>query len=331
MSNRYWFSPGPVPVDEQVKIEWSHRSPQFVGAYRAVILGLNQMIPGNTVLIQGSASAAIESVLDALELVHKNVIVVNTGAFAQRVVERLNRTGFPVLQVDSVTKAKDELMKLPGQYDAVYMVQFETSNSSFNDCDSLVEICNRFAVLSIVDAVSAFPYYTPPKADVVILSSSKQLRGLPVMGIVNFRSEVRKKFRSTGSYLDLVKAIEYAEDGQTPHTSLIPQVVSLGNSLKNRLWERCVSEIDYNCEALTEQLEDYIIGEREAPVLTFEVKNVSRVVAELMKDGLEVYYNPAYSGSRFQVSMFNYGVQLPYELLNEALLNMEDHVEGNLL
>src|SRR5208283_5137394 len=102
---RYWFAPGPVPVEETIKIEYSHRSRQFSNLYRSTVAMLEDWTKREVVLIQGSASAAIESVLDALGLVHKRVLVVNTGAFAQRVVDRLNRSGFPVIEARSMLEA----------------------------------------------------------------------------------------------------------------------------------------------------------------------------------------------------------------------------------
>lgn len=318
---RYWFAPGPVPMAETIRIEYSHRSSDFVQLYLSTVAMLEDWTKRKVVLIQGSASAAIESVLEGMGLAHKRVLVVNNGSFAQRVVDRLNRIGFSVDETETVAVAFNLLLDTTA-YQAVYVVQFETSNSTLNQTDELGALCRTQNIPLIVDAVSAFPYYNfPGTADVTILSSSKQLRGLPVLGIVAYREELEEGFEKTNSYLDLSKAIEYGKKGQTPHTSLIPQVHSLWKSLIEKSWEPYVSNIGMNAMTVGEQLDDVLVGEKVAPVLTIQTKDANEVVRRLSRLGLDVYYNPAYSGNRIQVSCFNYGT-LPYDELNEALLGL---------
>lgn len=327
---KYCFAPGPVPVEETIKITYSHRSKDFIQLYLATVAMLEDWTKRKVVLIQGSASAAIESVLDSMHLENGRVLVLNNGSFAQRVVDKLNRVGNLVVEAPTCEKAIDVLLAEERPfYQAVYAVQFETSNSTYNYLDALGALCNVQKVPFIVDAVSAFPYYSfPDLADVVILSSSKQLRGLPVLGIVSYKEEIESKFENAGGYLNLKKAIEYGKKGQTPHTSLIPQIYSLWISLVQDAWKPLVESIEGNVSVLTEQLEDNIIGEKIAPVITFQTKNVEEVIKKLSEVGLDVYYNSAYSGHRIQVSCFNYGWSVPYEELNEALIELK---EGGLL
>lgn len=328
---RYFFAPGPVPMEETIKIDWSHRSPQFSKIFLDTKDMLEEMVGMRVAIIQGSASAAIESVLEGLGLVPKRVLVLNNGAFAQRVVDRLNRQGFSVKEAKTVEEAIAELegndspeAYFHAVYAAVYAVQFETSNSIYNDLQGLSRICKTNELLFIVDAVSAFPFYCPPEADVLVLSSSKQLRGLPVLGIVAYRDEMELRFEKTGGYLCLKKAIEYGKSGQTPHTSLIPQVLSLWDSLKCKSWKPYVRRIKDNAKILTQGLEEMVIGEKVAPVITLEMRQVDIALQHLQKRGLDVYYNATYSGHRIQVSCFNYKEAAPYVQLNDALDELEN-------
>lgn len=323
---RLWFAPGPVPTEELIRIEYSHRSKEFSQLYLSTIAMLEDWTKRKIVLIQGSASAAIESVLDSLKLDTGRVLLLNNGSFAQRIADRLNRVGELVVEVSTWEKALEVLhSKKAPVYHSVYAVQFETSNSTLNCLDELGECCNARGVPFIVDAVSSFPFYpVPESADIAILSSSKQLRGLPVIGIVAYKKDMEKQFENVGGYLNLKKAIEYGKKGQTPHTSLIPQIYSLWRSLTNESWKPFVSSISINACSVSEHLEDALIGELIAPVLTFQTKNVDAVVAKLKEEEIEVYYNSMYSGSKVQVSCFSYMDVEPYRKLNEELLGCRE-------
>jgi aspartate aminotransferase-like enzyme len=315
---RYWFAPGPVPTEENIKIEYSHRSSQFAKLVFDLRCMLEFSLDRKVAFIQGSASAAIESVLGALWLDTERALVIQNGVFSRRV-------GKQIPQADGVSSIEAALKLDLSIYRAVYVVQFETGDSKLNDLEVLAKVCRSKNVLLVVDAVSSYPFYLPPPtADIVILSSSKQLRGLPVMGIVAYKPERLEDFCETHDHLSLRSAISYGDKGETPHTSLMPQMLSLHDSLRKHKWKPGVAAIEQNARTVTDGLESSLIGEVVAPVVTF-FTNTPAVLSEFLEQqGLEVYWNASYMADRIQVSCYNYSEVKPYEELNEALLEARD-------
>ncbi len=321
----YFFAPGPVPTKENVTIDFSHRSNEFAKIIFDLRCMLEFDLDKQVALIQGSASAAIESVIKALRLQHRNVLVIMNGTFSSRVYDLLKYYGKvdvvpDVGHINILTAAK------LSNYAAVYVVQFETGSSKLTELEELSRLCKNSGTWLIVDAVSGFPYYRPPKeADVVILSSSKQLRGLPVMGMVAYSQKIKEHLLDSEDYLSLVNAIKYGDKGQTPNTSLMPQILSLWSSLKYKTWKAGVDAIGENAETVADGLTDFLIGETIAPVLTFKTKRPADL-AKVLEEGyeLQVYFNPSYMTDRIQVSCYNYSQPVPYEELNEALHEAAD-------
>ena len=101
--------------------------------------------------------------------------------------------------------------------------------------------------------------------------------------------------------------IKYAKNQQTPSTSLIPQFISLDNSLDNMITK---SQITENCD---------IFGTISKPVLTFKTKNINKLFEIFKKYNIEVYFNPSYMVNTFQISMFNYKNKLYYEMVKEIM------------
>jgi aspartate aminotransferase-like enzyme len=163
--------------------------------------------------------------------------------------------------------------------------------------------------LVMVDAVSSLGYYHLPDADAIVTSSAKILGGLPVMGIVIVKKDLLNDGHwSYGGpyYLDLRRYVDSAKNGQTPHTSLLPQLISLNNALNNTIApETIMRHSQYTANHLT-KLER--IGDCPAPVLTFKFPksvNPKKIYNRLLDYGIEVYMNPLYHKDQFQISCFS--------------------------
>lgn len=281
------FSPGPVPTEEIIKINFSHRSDEFKKLYKQTKDKLRLMlnIPDeyNILFIQGSGTSAIETVLSSLDS-QLYPYVVKSGIFGERADIIANRY--------SIASYYSNI----GKY--LYYCQFETSQSQYTNLDNMYDKYD----LVIVDSVSSLGFYDLPKADIIIGSSSKILGGLPVMGIVLYNKKAEGYFRNKGDYLNIIKYIEYDKSNQTPHTSLIPQILSLNNSLGKLITKQ---EIERNCHVF-EGLKEYIVGDNICPVLILKIPNTTQLIQYLINNNIEVYYNPSYMKDYFQISMFNY-------------------------
>lgn len=294
------FSPGPIPMKQNITIDFSHRSKEFHYLYKKTKQKLRKKLKigkeWNILFVQGSGTSAIETVLSSLKDVKVNIYSVGTFGERARSIYKYYRT-------------------YRNTYNANYYVLFETSKSMYCKFKSGDD---KYSNLDIIDMVSALGYYNIPKhADIVISSSSKILGGLPVMGIILYKSRVLKFLNGRGDYLNINKLIEYDRKNQTPHTSLIPQIYSLYKSLDNLISKR---QIDNNCKALKPMKgKTKYIGLEICPVITLTTPNLKKVMKELIKNNIEVYFNPAYMKDYFQISMFNYKNTLYYELIRDIL------------
>jgi len=119
---------------------------------------------------------------------------------------------------------------LLGQNVNDYKFSLEKNQVSFVDLLRMVEETKG---LENLDFITAGPRNTSKELFTFIASSSKILTGFPVLGIVLYNKRAEKYFRDKGDYLNIMKYIKYGEKNQTPHTSLIPQFISLNKNLDN--------------------------------------------------------------------------------------------------
>ncbi len=333
------YSPALVKTDDVAyTIDYSHRSEEFKQMYKDTVRRLQSLIYSytraersskergavNIVFIQGSASAAIEAALSSVMHKYKLIGVVVNGVFGQRAAAMARRyfgdNVYEYKRVHDLIRAV-----LHGYVNMAYVTQFETSTSIHNDVSELQKVCEENDVPLIIDAVSAFPYYTfPYQAEAVILSSSKQIGGMPVMGIVAYKDRFvgRLKEDNEGAeYLSLLRYKGSAGNSQTPHTSLIPQMQSLNLELATQQYKRRVALIDQACTLLLCDIHVGVIGHTPAPVLTIKVKNMKMLQELLGIFNIELYYNKVYmeKDEVIQIGCFGYDDIKYYEYLAMVL------------
>ncbi len=327
---RRLFSPGPVSVPYSTELTYSHRSPEFESLYGEVRSRLLSMSGfRNVVFTQGSASSAVETVFCSVLQPSSRLLMLVNGEFGRRAA---HVAGLYTNCVTEVTSIESLLNKLKTQdFDFCYVVQFETSLSVYNELHEVETLCQLRQVNLIVDAVSAYPFYALPRARFAITSSSKQLRGLPAMGLIFYDSVEDLQLLERASYLNLKKYIEYGFKNQTPHTSLIPQFESLSQSLSTFDIESHRRSVCDNALALTHGLMDYVVNEPICPVVTFAVKDVEAIVQALSAEGICAYFNQFYMSAFIQIGCFNYDSTDAYVALNRSLFALKHLLRATAL
>lgn len=301
------YSPGPIPQKIELDISFSHRSPEFKQLYKDTKRKLRERfnIPDkyNILFTQGSGTSAIETVLSCLVGFPRWH---STGIFTERAI-----------------KIADSYMRpdYVGNRVYHYYTQFETARSSYfcpdYRLDEDIAQVDPDGTL-VVDCVSGFGFYPlPDAANVIIASSSKILGGLPVMGIILYDTKAYARFDHRGDYLNILNYINHDKKNETPHTSLIPQLISLNKALNDII---SPSQIEENCRALHSERFEYI-GEKVAPVISIKVSDPIEWVGKFRKYNAEIYFNPNYMKDYFQVSMFNYRDPIYYQFIREVLEN----------
>ena len=233
------FSPGPVLKDSRVVIDMHHRSSEF----SKIVKQKSDLIRDrffnsdyDILFTQGSGTSAIESAVTNFFV--GKVLILNNGVFSQRICKILTSHNIVYDEVSTVEECYELL--LGNSYQTFIGVLFETSKSKFNDLYELIFLCSRKGVRTIVDMVSALGFYDVPNADVIASSTSKIIGSLPVMGLLGFKHSIKPK--SHGYYLDVTRYIESMLEGQTPNTTLMPQVFSIS---EDSIYPKC--DIERNC------------------------------------------------------------------------------------
>lgn len=311
ISEKKLYSPGPVPISSSIVIDSSHRSSEFKDLIKRKASNLIRRLNKrqySMVFIQGSGSSAIESVLSSLQ--DSNVLCFVNGSFG----ERMTQIASYYHSVVHIETNKNSIRKRleTGYYNIFCYVAFETSKSVYNDLKDMIYYCRKKNILTVIDAVSAFGFYNLPSADFIITSSSKIIGGIPVLGIVFYKNNIKKFLVNRGDYLSLLKYIKSFERYETPHTSLIPQLISIPDRVSIGREEIRNNSLVL-CNIMNKNIE--VEGERICPVKTFRCKNIKKILNRFREFNIEVYFNPVYMTNYFQVSMFNYSDPNYYKLL----------------
>lgn len=315
------FSPGPLPYNKKIKIDFSHRSSKFEDLYEDVKSKLKikfNLVGRDLLFIQGSGTASVECVISSLVNKSKKILILVNGNFGKNMSEILLKYGSKrnIKIVDNITKCQ-ELLKI-NNYDMFFSVQFETSRSIYNDLERCLEYCSKKNILSVIDCISSMGYYELPNADIICSSSSKILGGLPSMGIIIYDRLIYSllhECKANTYYLDIKRYLDYDETSRTPHTSLLPQFISLNNEINNSITP---FQIQNNCK----YFENFpkAIGEDVAPVISLRFfGDVEKFKKQILEEyNIELYYNN-YMKNYFQISMFSYKDEKVYKKLSKIL------------
>ncbi len=255
---------GPVNVSPAVKqsliySEIGHRELEFSDLYKEVRGKLLKVFKANSeeyssFVVGGSGTAAIESVLSATVHDGRKMLVVNNGAFGDRMAEICQIYGISTLKTGCQwggypkLEGIEKLLMQEPEIEAVSMVFMETSTGMVNPVREVGGLCKKYNKMFIVDAVSGLAgdplNVHESNIDFCISNTNKGLSGLPVISFVCARKNAVEKVRDIpprNFYLSMLKHYDYAESpnhpNQTPTTPQIPLFYMLNQALDELLEE----------------------------------------------------------------------------------------------
>ena len=196
------FTPGPLTTSESVR----HAAGVDLGSRSAPALELTswlrsaiERIAGcggrySAVPLQGSGTFAVEAMLCSMLDNDDHVLIIENGAYSQRMVEicRLHRIRHSVVASDhhrqfDLTEIEESLSKLE-HVTHIAAVHFETALGVLNDINGLTNLASRYGCRVLVDVISTFGAYpfdfSNQSIAAVALSSNKCLHGLPGLAFV---------------------------------------------------------------------------------------------------------------------------------------------------
>jgi len=231
------LNPGPVTMTEGVHKALTahdvcHREPEFkalVGRVRekiTAIYGTSQYTP---VLLGGSGTAAVETMLALVPRDSTSSLVVANGVYGERMAAMLKAQGkkHEVVQSLAWTSPMDlagvEKALASGAYGHVLAVHHETTTGRLNDIASLGALCKKHGVPMLLDAVSSFAGeaidFEGWNIEAAAATANKCVHGAPGVSFVVVRKEsLSKPSGATSVYLDLMKHAAEQAKGSTPFT-----------------------------------------------------------------------------------------------------------------
>ena len=252
------FSPGPSNISERVRHamlapDIGHRESEFGKVIAAIrsdirrVVGLSPAAAHSVVLLGGSGSVAIESIVAAARPLGRLLVIAN-GPYGERAAAMAQHHG---VDVDEWRLAWGEEIRLDaldtrlagGRHGAVYVVHHETATGRLNPLREIAAAAKRNGALILADTVSSIvgePIDIEGwQLDAVIGSANKCLRGVPgaafVVASPAFRAAAAAQRAQHYSNLDLHASAQDA--GEFPFTPPLHSLFALREALAETLDE----------------------------------------------------------------------------------------------
>lgn len=192
------LTPGPLTTTETVKeamqidrCTWDEDYKNMTQEIRTGLLKLAHADNGDytTVLMQGSGTFGVESVLSSVISSTDKVLVLQNGAYSKRMVEMCDYHGikYVVYEEDYAhvpdPAIVDDVLKSDGSITHISMVHSETTSGLLNNIAAIGELAKKYNKKFIVDAMSSFGGVdiNVPELGITYLVSSanKCIQGVP--------------------------------------------------------------------------------------------------------------------------------------------------------
>ncbi|MED0669100.1 2-aminoethylphosphonate--pyruvate transaminase [Aneurinibacillus aneurinilyticus] len=197
------LTPGPLSTTKTVKVamlrDWCTWDDEYNKIVQGIRERLMQLAGENTeaytaVLMQGSGTFCVESVIgSALPQTGKLLVLIN-GAYGQRIVQMARILGIETIAVDSgeITPVDverlEEYLRQDPLITHVAVVHTETTTGMLNPVEEVARIVKVYGKRFIVDAMSSFGGITIDVSrlgvDFLISSANKCIQGVPGFGFV---------------------------------------------------------------------------------------------------------------------------------------------------
>ncbi len=293
------LTPGPLTTTETVKQEmmfdhctWDDDYKQITQQIRQELLKLAGVSEEEytVVLMQGSGSFGVESVLTSVVGDGDKLLIVSNGAYGERMEDIARHAGLSyAIYHEEYGRTPDvrlvrSLLENDPDITHVAMVHSETTTGILNDIASVCGVVKAAGRTMIVDAMSSFAGVEIPVEelgiDFIISSANKCIQGVPGFSFIICRRE--KLMESAGKArslaLDLYDQWKTMEkDGKWRFTSPTHAVLAFAQALKELEAEGGIparsARYAHNNHLLVEKMEElgirsYIDREHQGPIIT---------------------------------------------------------------
>ena len=293
------LTPGPLTTTDTVKKEmlfdhctWDDDYKQITQTIRRELLELAHVSEEEytAVLMQGSGTFGVESVLTSVIGPKEKLLIAANGVYGERMEEIARHADIDYViynehynQVPSAEKIRDILEKDPA-ITHVSMVHSETTSGILNDIESVGKVVKEMGKVFIVDAMSSFAGVDIPVKDwgidFIISSANKCIQGVPGFSFIIANRKLLKESegKARSLSLDLYDQWKTMEvDGKWRFTSPTHVVLAFAQALKELKAEGGIparsKRYRENNELLIREMKKlgihtYIDGEHQGPIIT---------------------------------------------------------------
>lgn len=236
------LNPGPATTSDTVKFaqvvpDICPREKEFGDIMEFVSKELTNFVGSNddytTILFGGSGTAAVEAILSSV-VDEEIVLIINNGAYGKRICEIAEIYGLSYIEYKSSGVEKinlSELEELIKKYNLnnfenekksishLAVIHHETTTGILNDIKSMGQICRKYKIEMIVDAMSSFAGIPINMYEMNISylasSSNKCIQGMAGISFVIANKESLEKTRNIkprNLYLNMYKQYSYFKD-----------------------------------------------------------------------------------------------------------------------
>ncbi len=247
------LTPGPLTTTRSVKEQmltdhctWDEDYKKITRSICSRLLRLAQVSEPEytTVLMQGSGTFGVESVLTSVVGKEDTLLIVANGAYGKRMADIADHAGLNYIlyledydRIPSSQKIAQILADNPA-ITHVSMVHSETTSGMLNDIKAVAEVVKSADKTFIVDAMSSFGgVYIPVGElgiDFIISSANKCIQGVPGFSFIICRTDklVNSKGKASSLSLDLYDQWETMhKDGKWRFTSPTHVVLAFNKAL----------------------------------------------------------------------------------------------------
>lgn len=299
MHNYKLLTPGPLTTTTTVKEEmlfdrctWDQDYKEITQKIRAQLLDFaNAGTEDYTaVLMQGSGSFVVESVLTTAIADQDKALVITNGAYGERIVKMAKYIGLNYREYSveyNEYPDEDKLRSILEEDEAIthlIMVHCETTTGMLNPIEMISELAKQYEKTLIIDAMSSFGGVEMDipalGVDFLISSANKCIQGVPGFGFVIAKLDKLLACEGNARSLSLDLFDQWKEmdkDGKWRFTSPTHVVAAFSKAIDELIEEGGVparsNRYQRNNRLLRERLENigihgYISLEKQSPIIT---------------------------------------------------------------
>jgi len=215
------LTPGPLTTTKSVKevmmkdwCTWDDEYNNLVQDLRnrLLTLGVKNKNDYTTVLMQGSGTFSVESVIGSSMTLEDKMLIITNGAYGNRIAEIADILNLKYEKIDfgeagkiDVALIREELET--GDFTHLAIVHCETTTGRLNPIQAIGDLIKEFNISYIVDAMSSFGgveiNIEKLGCDFLVSSANKCIQGVPGFGFVIAKKSAMEKCKGNAKSLSL--------------------------------------------------------------------------------------------------------------------------------